>query len=106
MKKEIEKIIRQIWIDGWDRGKKQCDSPYDYTLSDDKFLDEKWKELMKILSQICQETLKEVLPEEKCLFCTHDPQNCDHKLTDKEVGFNSCLSQIKQKAKEKFNIDV
>jgi len=38
----LEKVLRRVWIDGWERGKKQGKTPYNYTLSNDAFLRKKW----------------------------------------------------------------
>jgi hypothetical protein len=42
---ELETILRQVHIDGYDRGKKQHLTPYTYTLPNEKFLKEKYKAL-------------------------------------------------------------
>ena len=51
MKKDLETILRQIWIDGWERGKRQKETPYDYLLGDEAFLKGKWLEIMELFKK-------------------------------------------------------
>ena len=48
---KIETILRQVWVDGWDRGKRQAKTPYDYLLGDEAFLKGKWLEIMELLDK-------------------------------------------------------
>jgi hypothetical protein len=49
---EVEKIIRLIHIDGYERGKQQVKTPYEYTLPNDDFLKEKWQQLSNLIKEI------------------------------------------------------
>lgn len=40
IEEEAQEIAIKIRVDGWERGKKQRETPYDYTLSDQRPLDQ------------------------------------------------------------------
>ena len=60
---EVEKTLRKVWFDGWERGKKQAKTPYDYTLGDERFLKKEWEKLLRILRRNIKEISNKTIAE-------------------------------------------
>ena len=68
-KKEYSKKLENALINarfyGWERGKEQVKTPHDFTLADDTYIENIWKELM---ADISDDEIKEVILAEAMIF--------------------------------------
>ena len=49
--KELQKALEKAQMHGWEQGKKQVKTPYDFTLADETYIENIWKDLMSKLPQ-------------------------------------------------------
>jgi len=48
LKKELQKIVERIHMDGWERGKEQHKTPYNFTLTNSDWLEKQWQKILDL----------------------------------------------------------
>jgi ribosomal protein S27AE len=78
LKRKLQTIVERIHFDGWERGKKQHETPYDFTLTNDDWLEERWKELL------------DLIPDESKQYLVDGDKNTITPITEPVITCSKC----------------
>lgn len=100
--KELENALIKAQMHGWEQGKKQVKTPYDFTLADDTYLKNIWKDLMKLAIPECKKCkeLKAGYEKDTVLIYKADDRILELEAKCKEL--EDIIEGLEDDGKDKF----
>jgi len=79
LKKELQTIVERIHMDGWEKGKEQCKTPYNFTLTNSDWLEKQWQKILDLFYG-----LEQVITEEDIIevLKANDVHMSEYEYTD------------------------
>ena len=98
--KELQRGLEKAQMHGWEQGKKQVKTPYDFTIADETYIENIWKDLMSKLpqpKQFNEAEIREILENNITIPVFEEDLNEKYKsktCIGKELDYDNAIKEL------------